>query len=97
MTCIHDGILRSHLDGELAGAELAEIGQHLVSCTDCRTRFDVSEITALRDLDGLRRLGLVVRTGKARATRAIMARCRSAAASACRRTPRWPARPRGFR
>jgi uncharacterized protein YfcZ (UPF0381/DUF406 family) len=40
MTCIHDGILRSHLDGELAGAELAEIGQHLVSCSDCRTRFE---------------------------------------------------------
>jgi hypothetical protein len=32
-------------------------------------RFAVSEITALRDFDGLRRLGLVVRNGRARATR----------------------------
>jgi hypothetical protein len=36
---------------------------------ECRIRFDVSEITALRDLDGLRRRGLVVRNGRARATR----------------------------
>lgn len=36
---------------------------------EIRTRFNVSEITALRDFDGLRQRGLVVRNGKARATR----------------------------
>ena len=40
MNCIHDGILRAHLDGELAGAELAGVSQHLVSCGDCRARFE---------------------------------------------------------
>ena len=36
MNCIHDGILRQHLDGELAGAELVEVTDHLASCADCR-------------------------------------------------------------
>ncbi len=36
---------------------------------ETRARFNVSEITALRDFDGLRQRGLVVRNGKARATR----------------------------
>lgn len=40
MSCIHDGILRAHLDGELAGAELAVVSQHLASCADCRARFE---------------------------------------------------------
>ncbi len=40
MTCIDDGILRAHLDGELAGAELAEVTEHLASCGDCRARFE---------------------------------------------------------
>ena len=40
-----------------------------VSVSDCRKKFGVSEITALRDIDGLRREGYVVRIGKARATR----------------------------
>lgn len=40
MNCIHDGILRAHLDGELAGFELAGIAAHLVSCADCRDRFE---------------------------------------------------------
>jgi len=35
MSCIHDGNLRQYLDGELAGAELAEITEHLASCPDC--------------------------------------------------------------
>ena len=39
MTCIHDGNLRRHLDGELAGAELAEVMAHVASCGDCRGRF----------------------------------------------------------
>ena len=43
--------------------------QRFLAAGDCRIKFDVSEITALRDLDGLRRQGLVVRSGKARATR----------------------------
>jgi hypothetical protein len=40
MTCIDDGILRAHLDGELGGAELAEVTEHLVACGDCRARFE---------------------------------------------------------
>jgi hypothetical protein len=40
MTCIDDGILRAHLDGELAGSELAEVTEHLASCGDCRARFE---------------------------------------------------------
>jgi len=40
MTCIDDGILRAHLDGELAGNELEEVNQHLASCPDCRSRFE---------------------------------------------------------
>jgi hypothetical protein len=40
MTCIHDGNLRLHLDGELTGAELAEVTAHLASCADCRARFE---------------------------------------------------------
>lgn len=40
MICIHDGILRARLDGELADAELAEVNQHLASCADCRARFE---------------------------------------------------------
>ena len=39
MTCIDDGILRAHLDGELAGAELAQVTEHLISCADCRACF----------------------------------------------------------
>jgi len=39
----------------------------------CRERFQVSTITALRDLSGLFRLGLVVRMGNARATRYSLA------------------------
>jgi hypothetical protein len=40
MTCIDDGILRAHLDGELAGAELAQVTEHLISCADCRACFE---------------------------------------------------------
>ncbi|MGZ3693701.1 MAG: hypothetical protein ACXWQO_05845 [Bdellovibrionota bacterium] len=39
---------------------------------DCKSKFGVSEITALRDLDGLRRKNFVVRIGKARATRYLL-------------------------
>ena len=39
-TCIHDGILRAHMDGELSGSELAGVTQHLVSCADCRGVFE---------------------------------------------------------
>ena len=40
MTCIHDGILRAHMDGELSGAELAGVTEHLVSCAHCRDLFE---------------------------------------------------------
>jgi len=38
MTCIDAGNLRRHLDGELAGAQLAEVTAHLASCADCLAR-----------------------------------------------------------
>ena len=40
MSCIHDGILRAHMDGELSGAELAGVTEHLVSCAHCRGLFE---------------------------------------------------------
>src|SRR6266700_1092514 len=40
MTCINDGILRAHLDGQLAGAELVGVTEHLISCADCRACFE---------------------------------------------------------
>jgi hypothetical protein len=40
MTCINDGILRAHLDGQLASAELAGVTEHLISCADCRACFE---------------------------------------------------------
>ena len=40
MTCIHDGNLRRYLDGELAGAELTEVKEHLISCADCAARLE---------------------------------------------------------
>jgi hypothetical protein len=42
MTCtnVDDGILRAHLDDELAGTELAELSQHLASCAACRARLE---------------------------------------------------------
>ena len=39
MTCINDGILRTYLDGQLAGVELAGVTEHLISCADCRAWF----------------------------------------------------------
>ena len=48
MTCIHDGILRAHLDGELPRTELSEVSQHLVSCADCRTRLEKLRAEAAR-------------------------------------------------
>jgi len=40
MTCIHDGILRARLDGELGGSELEAVNQHLAACSECRSRFE---------------------------------------------------------
>jgi DNA-binding winged helix-turn-helix (wHTH) protein len=39
---------------------------------ECKVKFGVSEITALRDLDGLRKNNYVLRIGKARATRYLL-------------------------
>lgn len=40
MTCIENSTLRAHVDGELTGAELAEVNQHLSSCPECRARLE---------------------------------------------------------
>ena len=40
MTCLHDGILRARLDGELGGRELEAVNQHLATCSDCGSRFE---------------------------------------------------------
>jgi len=52
MTCIDDGILRAHLDGQLAGAELVGVTEHLISCTDCRACFEKlrAESARMQDL-----------------------------------------------
>lgn len=47
--------------------------ERFLSVKEVRDRFRVSEITALRDLDGLRKTGIVLRIGKARATRYAVA------------------------
>jgi putative zinc finger protein len=54
MTCFDDGILRTRLDGELAGSELAEVDRHLDSCAGCRVRFEKlsAETASARDLLG---------------------------------------------
>lgn len=48
MTCLHDGILRARLDGELAGSELEVVNQHLVVCADCRSRLEKLSTVAAR-------------------------------------------------
>jgi hypothetical protein len=48
MTCIDDGMLRAHLDGERSEAELAEVNEHLASCGDCRARFEKLSADSLR-------------------------------------------------
>lgn len=40
MTCIDDGVLRAHLDGELTSKEEAELGSHLLSCATCQARLE---------------------------------------------------------
>ena len=40
MTCLHDGILRARLDGELGGSEVEAVNQHLAACSECRSRFE---------------------------------------------------------
>jgi len=40
MTCLHEGILRARLDGELSGSESEAVNQHLAVCTDCHSRFE---------------------------------------------------------
>jgi hypothetical protein len=40
MTCLHDGILRAHLDGELCGPEREAMNQHFAVCSDCHSRFE---------------------------------------------------------
>src|SRR5215471_17577507 len=40
MTCLHDGILRARLDGELDSSEVEALNQHLAVCANCRSRFE---------------------------------------------------------
>jgi hypothetical protein len=47
MSCIHDDILRAHLDGELPASELGGVGEHLAACADCRARFEKLRAEAL--------------------------------------------------
>jgi Putative zinc-finger len=51
MICIHDGILRTRLDGELTDTELAEVNQHLASCAHCRARFEKLSVETARTAD----------------------------------------------
>jgi Putative zinc-finger len=57
MSCIHDGNLRRHLDGELTSGQRAEITAHLASCVDCRTRFEKLATTRAQTEEVLATLG----------------------------------------
>ena len=48
MSCIYDGNLRQYLDGELAGAELAEVTEHLASCVDCVARLEKAKVAKVQ-------------------------------------------------
>jgi Putative zinc-finger len=48
MSCIHDEILRAHLDGELPASERGSVGEHLAACADCHTRFEKLRAEARR-------------------------------------------------
>jgi Putative zinc-finger len=58
MTCLHDGILRAHLDGELSGPELEAVNQHLAVCDDCHSRFEKLSSETARTQEFLARLAL---------------------------------------
>lgn len=51
MTCIDDGMLRAHLDGEWSEAKPAHVDEHLASCAHCRTRFEKLRADSLRTGD----------------------------------------------
>ena len=51
MNCIDPGILRAHLDAELAGSEREEVNRHLASCADCQARFKKLSTETLRTTD----------------------------------------------
>lgn len=51
MTCLHDGILRARLDGELGGSELEAVNQHLGVCAGCRSRFEELSTETARTQD----------------------------------------------
>ena len=51
MTCLHDGILRARLDGELGGSELEAVTQHLAACDDCHSRFEKLSAETARTQD----------------------------------------------
>lgn len=51
MNCIDPGILRAHLDTELAGSEREEVNRHLASCADCQARFKKLSTETLRTTD----------------------------------------------
>jgi len=56
MNCPNDAILRTHLDDELSGADLADVTQHLASCAACRQRFEEMANQKSRVNDALARL-----------------------------------------
>jgi hypothetical protein len=58
MSCIHDDILRAHLDGELPASERGSVGEHLAACADCRARFETLRARTLRTENWLAILAL---------------------------------------
>ena len=56
MTCLHNGILRAHLDGELDSTELEAVNQHLAVCDDCHLRFEKLSTETARTQDLLANL-----------------------------------------
>jgi hypothetical protein len=56
MNCPSDGNLQARLDGELSATELAQLNQHLASCSSCRSRLELMQAQSERVQGALARL-----------------------------------------
>jgi hypothetical protein len=58
-----EGVLQSHLDGELAGSMAAEVATHLAECAFCRSESERLASRSLRVSELLEGVGEVIRRG----------------------------------
>ncbi|HEY6185483.1 MAG TPA: zf-HC2 domain-containing protein [Terriglobales bacterium] len=87
MTCLHDGILRARLDGELAGEELNEVDQHLATCNNCRAHFEKLSANTTRTYDLLTSLSPV--EGNTTNSAVAYAQFRNQFVTIAERKPSW--------